>query len=273
VFADALGGRSNRVRIGWEPPFGGLLEAEYRMLVNDSYYSAIPYRHENLGSLSYARPWKEYAVGAEIDVGRDVFGGSFTRFAGFLRYGDALRSGHPESADEAFGGERAQGSELYVNAGVSANRIQEDYTPVQPRLTTPSASGAHLGIGARRQVSEHQDLGVAIEADDLRGRSLVSVRALDYRYRFDWPLALDLFVGASRYSLQTPAFGWYFGVGPQWRNVLPGWDLEVNYRYGIKISRVRSLPWEPQAGTLQGGYRPDAFYNVYLWTLGVSRKF
>ncbi|HEX4649595.1 MAG TPA: capsule assembly Wzi family protein, partial [Steroidobacteraceae bacterium] len=47
LFGDAVGGRSNMVRIGWEPPFGGLLEAEYRMLVNDSYYSAIPYRHEN----------------------------------------------------------------------------------------------------------------------------------------------------------------------------------------------------------------------------------
>ncbi len=268
VFGDAVGGRSNMVRVGWEPPFGGLLEAQYRMLVNDSYYSAIPYRHENLGSLSYAHPWKEYAVGAEIDVGRDVFGGRFTRFAGFLRYGDALRTGYPESGDESFGGERAEGSELYVAAGVSANRIQEDVTALQPRVTTPTASGAHLGIGARRRVSEHQDLGVGIEADDVRGRSLVSVRVLDYRYRFDGPLALNFFAGASRYSLNTPAFGWYLGAGPQWRNFLPGWDLEVDYRYGVKISRQRSLPTDPQ-----GGYRPDAFYNVYLWTLAVSRKF
>jgi hypothetical protein len=272
VFGDAVGGRSNMVRIGFEPPFGGLLEAEYRMLVNDSYYSAIAYRHGNLGSLSYAHPWKEYAVGAEIDVGRDLLGGRFTRFAGFLRYGDALRTGYPESMDESFGAERAEGSELYVDAGVASNRTQEDYTALQPRVTT-TASGAHLGVGARRQVSEHQDLGVGIEADDVRGHSLVSVRALDYRYRFDFPLAVNFFFGASRYSLQTPAFGWYAGVGPQWRNVLPGWDLTVNYRYGIKISRLRALPWEPQAGTPQGGYRPDAFYNIYLWTVGVSRKF
>src|SRR5213082_2463467 len=35
VFGDAVGGRSNMLRVGFEPPFGGLLEAEYRMLVND----------------------------------------------------------------------------------------------------------------------------------------------------------------------------------------------------------------------------------------------
>jgi len=268
VFGDAVGGRSNMLRVGFEPPFGGLLEAEYRMLVNDSYYSAIPYRHENMGSLSYSHPWREYAVGAEVEVGRDVFGGSFTRVAAFLRYGDALRSGYADSLDESFAAERAEGSELYVDAGVTTNRVQQDVLSLQPRTTTPSSSGAHLGVGARRQVSEHQDLGVALEADDVRGRSLFSVRALDYRYRFDGPLALDVFLGAARYSLNTPAYGWYLGAGPQWRNVLPGWDLEVNYRYGVKISRLRTLSTEPQ-----GGYRPDAFYNVYLLSLGVSRRF
>jgi hypothetical protein len=270
AFGDAVGGRSNMLCVGWEPPFGGRLEAEYRMLVNDSYYSAIPYRHENTGSLSYSYPWREYAVGVEVDAGRDVFGGSFTRVAGFLRYGDALRSGNAESLDESPGAERADGSELYLDVGVSSNRIQQDVASTLPRTTTPAASGAHIGIGARRQVSEHQDLGVAIEADDIRGRSLFSVRALDYRYRFDSPLALNLFFGASRYSLNTPAYGWYFGAGPQWRNVLPGWDLEVNYKYGVKISRLRVSPTDPNP---PGDYRPDAFYNVYLWTLGVSRRF
>ena len=275
LFGDAVGGRSNMVRIGWEPPFGGRLEAEYRMLVNDSFYSAMAYRHENLGAISYAHPWREYAVGAEVDVGRDVFGGRFTRLAGFLRYGDALSTGAAELRDESFDAERADGSELYVDAGMSSNRTQEDYTNLPgSRVETPRASGAHLGLGARRQVSEHQDLGVAIEADDVRGHSLVSVRALDYRYRFGSPLAVDCFIGASRYSLQTPAFGWYVGAGPQWRDLLPGWDLELTYRYGVKISRVRSLPWEPQAGSPPNPiYRPDAFYNVFLWTLGVSRKF
>ena len=61
-------------------------------------------------------------VGVEVDAGRDVFGGSFTRVAGFLRYGDALRSGYAESLDESFAAERAEGSELYVDAGVTTSR-------------------------------------------------------------------------------------------------------------------------------------------------------
>src|SRR4029079_19060523 len=59
---DAVGGRSDMLRIGWEPPFGVLLEAQYRVLINDPYYSAIPYHHFNVGSLSYAYPWKGWAI-------------------------------------------------------------------------------------------------------------------------------------------------------------------------------------------------------------------
>ena len=267
-FGDAVGGRSNMLRVGWEPQFGGLLAVQYRMLVNDSYYSAIPYRHENMGSVTYSYPWREYAVGAQIDAGRDVFGGHFTRLTGFLRYGDALRTAYPESADDSFDARRGAGAEVFVDAGVTANKILEDITVVQPRFTTSTSYGPHFAIGARRAVSEHQDLGVSVEADDIRGRSLVSVRALDYRYRFNGPLALNFFAGASRYSLGTPAFGWYLGAGPQWRNILPGWDIGLDYRYGVKIARLRVLPTDPQ-----GGYRPDAFYDIYMGTLYISRKF
>src|SRR5437764_112662 len=177
LFGDAVGGRSNMLRIGFEPPFGGLLEAEYRMLVNDSYYSAIPYRHENLGSLSYSHPWREYAVGVEVDAGRDVFGGSFTRVAGFLRYGDALRSGYAESLDESFAAERAEGSELYVDAGVTTNRVQQDVLSLQPRTTTPSSSGAHPGVGARRRRPCAQRPGTAADAERAAAHHLEELRA------------------------------------------------------------------------------------------------
>jgi hypothetical protein len=266
-FGDAVGGRSTMLRIGWEPPFGGLWEAQYRTLINDSYYSAVPYHHMNMGSLSYAYPLKDWAVGAQVDVGQDVYGGRFTRLSGFLRYGQALRSG-ADAADGAFAGQREEGSELFVDAGVTANNVNVDVLATEPRYTTSTAYGAHVGIGARRQASAHQDLGVEIEADDIQGLSLLSVRALDYRYRFDGPLALNLFAGAARYALGTPAMGLYFGAGLQWRNILPKWDLGLDYRYGDKVSRLRVLPSDPQ-----GGYRPDSFYNISMLTLYVARKF
>jgi hypothetical protein len=268
VFGDAVGGRSSLLRMGWEPSFGGRLEAEYRMLINDSYYSQIAYRHENMGSVSYSYPWKGYAVGAELDVGRDVFGGHFTRIAGFMRYGDALPRGDADSTDSSFNAPHADGAEFYVDAGVTGNRILEDIIVVQPRFDTPIAYGPHFGVGARRQASQHQDLGVGLEVDDIQGRSLVSARMIDYRYRFNSPLALDLYAGASRYSLGTPAFGWYLGGGPQWRNVLPGWDVGFDFRYGVKVARQRVLPTDPQ-----GGYRPDSFYDIYMGTLYIARKF
>ena len=267
VFGDAVGGQSNMLRVGWEPRLGGLLEAQFRSLANDSFYSAIAYRHAYTSSLTYSHPWKDYVLGTEIDYGRDVYGATYTRLAAFLRYGDALHSdsdspeeyGEPSSPDHA---------EIFVDAGVVANRVLADITTITPRVESGTSYGPHVALGARRAVSEHQDLGVAVEADDIQGLSLVSARILDYRYRFGGPLALNLFGGAARYAKATPAYGFYFGAGLQWRNIVRHWDLGIDYRYGAKVDRLRYLPNEPQ-----GGYRPDAYYDFSMATLYVSRKF
>jgi len=265
-FGDAIGGQTNMLRVGWEPWFGGLLQAQLRTLTNAT-YSTVPYHHEVTESLSYSHPWRQYAVGAEIDAGRDVFGGHYTRLAGFLRYGDALSSS-AEYGDRAFTPKRADGSELFVDVGGSANRVQVDLTSVTPKYDAPTELEPHLGVGARRKVSEHQDLGVRLEADDVRNHTLLSVRALDYRYRFNGPIAVGIFLGAARYALDTPAYGWYLGGGAQWREVLPGWDVGVDYRMGVQLARQRSLATDPQ-----GGYRPDAFYSLDSISFYVSRKF
>jgi len=267
VFGDPVGGQSNMLRIGWEPQFGGLLEAQFRSLTNDSFYSAIAYHHAYTGSLTYSYPWRDYVLGTEIAYGRDVYGASYTRVAGFLRYGDALQSGI-DSADEGSGTSRDTNAEIFVDAGVVANRVIASITSDTPRVESGTAYGPHVALGARRAVSEHQDLGVAVEVDDIQGLSLVSARLLDYRYRFAGPLALNVFAGAARYATPTPAYGFYFGIGPQWRNILPHWDLGIDYRYASKVDRVRNLPSDPQ-----GGYRPDAYYDISMVTFYVSRKF
>ena len=68
------------------------------------------------------------------------------------------------------------------------------------------------------------------------------MRLLDYRYRFNGPLALNLFLGAARYPEYPPAFGFYFGGGLQWRNILPHWDVGIDYRYASKVDRVNPPP-------------------------------
>lgn len=275
LFADAVGGQSNMLRLGWEPEIGGLLEAQLRSLVNNSFYSSIAYRHEYMGSLTYSYPWRGYVLGTEFDYGRDVFGERYTRLAGFLRYGDALHSesdyaddsGDAEDSEEA---ERSKHVEIFVDAGVVANRVVSDITTTTPRVESGTDYGPHVAVGARRAFSDHQDFGVAVEADDIQGRSLVGARILDYRYRFDGPVALNLFGGAARYGTATPAYGFYFGGGAQWRNIVPHWDLGIEYRYGVKLDRLRVLPSDPPASI---GYRPDAYYDISMATLYVSRKF
>src|SRR5262249_41953095 len=115
----------------------------------------------------------------------------------------------------------------------------------------PFNSGAHLALGARREVSEHSDLGARLELEDLNGRSLAGVRLIDYRYRFSGPLALGAFVGAARYALATPAYGFYLGAGLEWRR-----EAGVEARYYDSIARDRVLPSDPHTT------RPDSFYDV-----------
>ncbi len=266
-FGDAVGGQSNMLRVGWEPQFGGRFEAQVRSLTNDSYYSAVAYKHAYTSSLVYSHPWKDYVLGTEVDYGRDVYGATYTRFAGFLRYGDALHS-DSDSSDEATYGSRPEHAEIFLEAGAVANRVTADITSNTPRIDSGTSYGPHMALGARRAVSEHSDLGVAVEADDIQGLSLISARIFDYRYRYNGPLALNIFAGAARYATATPATGFYFGAGLQWRNILPHWDLGIDYRYADKVDRIRSLPSDPQ-----GGYRPDAYYDISMLTLYVARKF
>jgi hypothetical protein len=266
-FGDAVGGHSNMLRIGFEPLFTGRLELTLRTLQNDSYYSAVPYTRMYMGTLMYSYPLKDYLVGSQIDYGRDVFGQHYTRVGAFLRFGNALH-GEGGQADEGGSYTRPDGAEFHVDAGAAASRIVADITSNTPRIYSGTGYGPHLSVGARRAVSEHQDLGAALEGDDVHGHSLFSARIIDYRYRIGNAAALNLFLGAARYAAATPAYGFYYGAGLQWRDVLPKWDVGADFRYASKVDRVRSLPSDPQ-----GGYRPDAYYDISLVTLYVSRKF
>ncbi len=270
VFGDAVGGRSDLLRVGWEPAFGGRWEGQLRALVNDSDYSAFAYRHEYMGSLSYSHPWRDYLIGAEIDEGRDVFGRSYTRLAGFLRYGDALHMerSSESTADKPLGLQRPNGSELFVDFGANASRVNIDPNGILPRYTPHIDAAPHMGVGARREVSRHQDLGVRIEVDEVNHRAFYNVRLIDYRYRFNSPVALNFFAGGARYNTTSSAYGFTFGTGAQWRNLLPGWDLGADYLYGIKVARLRLLPNDIHDGT-----RPDAFYDIDRVSLYLSRKF
>ncbi|HEV7136274.1 MAG TPA: capsule assembly Wzi family protein [Steroidobacteraceae bacterium] len=271
TLADYVGGQSNMVRIGWTPSFGGYLQLQLRALANEAQtvYASYPYNNEYLGSLSYSYPWQGYDIGAEVAGGRDVFGTHYLRLEGYLRDGGALLRGG-DSGSAAFAGKRPAGDALFVETGVNYYRVlvyrppvTSDYAPI--RYYTPWAGSPHLAIGARRRVSAHQDIGAALDADSISGRLLLGVRMVDYRYRFGWPLAFHAFVGGARYSLATPAYGLYLGAGLQWRHVLPGWDVGLDYRSVVSAQRLVDLPTEPATR--------ESYHSIDSFTLYLSHDF
>jgi hypothetical protein len=176
-----------------------------------------------------------------------------------------LHSGNNDEEEDYGPAARPEGTEVHLDVGAVASSALTRVTPDTPRVSTGVGFGPHLTLGARRAVSEHQDLGAALEADDVHGVSLLSARMVDYRYRFDNPLALNLFLGAARYVALTPAYRFYYRAGLQWRNVLPHWDVGIDFRYASKVDRVNPPP--PPEG------QPYGYHDITLGTLYVSRKF
>jgi hypothetical protein len=278
-FGDGVGARSQMVRIGWTPPFGGYLEEQVRMLQNQNYSYVLapalfgqppPYTHYWQFMARYSRPWKDLTVGAEVDAGRDVFDKSFSRISAFVRYGGDARTRDDGVEDEETERSDADshGVEIFVDAGANANQVKINLEPSLPVETTKIEFGPHIAFGARRAVSANNDLGVRIEIDgDVDGHNLIGARFLDYRYRFGDHFALGAFVGVDRYNLATPAYSLYGGVGAQWRNILPKWDVGTDFRYAQNVARNHVLPTDIQ------GVRPDSFYKIESQTLYITRRF
>jgi hypothetical protein len=280
VFNDGVGARSAMLRLGWEPPFGGYLEERVRTLVNQDYYGGdsrvyvadippYPYHHYYDFTIRYSRPWKDITVGGEVFAGRDISGQSFSRLSGFVRYGGDSRTRDDDSMDEDSyaGGPAERRAELFVDAGVNVNKVQINLEPNLPETTTSVNFGPHFGAGVRRAVTANNDLGVRLELDQVDDHLLIGVRAIDYRYRFTDAFALGAFIGVDRYNLATPAYSIYYGLGAQWRNVLPKWDLGLDLRHGQNIARDHVLASDPQ------GDRPDSFYKIDSAVLYISRRF
>jgi hypothetical protein len=258
------------LRLGWEPPFGGYLEERVRTLVNQN-YGDYPYHHYLDFTVRYSRPWNDITVGGEVLAGRDVFGKSFSRLSGFVRYGGTQHtrdySSEDDSTDDDPTPDGPVGTELFVDAGANANRVITNVDIGVPVTTSKVMFGPHFAIGARRAVSDNNDLGIRLEDDQVDGHNLLGVRPVDYRYRFGDTFALGLFAGVNRYNVATPAYSLYAGIGGQWRNVLPKWDLGLDLRYAQNIARNHVLPTDQQ------GVRPDTFYKIESVVGYISRRF
>ena len=285
IFGDGVGARSQMLRIGWTPPFGGYLEERIRSVANQTYFGgdarsytgapAFPYHRYYDASITYSRPWNDLTVGGEVLAGRDVFGKAFARLSGFVRYGGDKRTRDDGAEDAADDEDERQGrhaiehggAEIFVDAGVNANKVRTDLQQGIPITTTKLNFGPHFGLGARRAVTDYGDLGVRVELDQVDDHLLIGLRPLDWRYRFTDHFAMSAFGGVARYNVQTPATSMYAGLGAQWRDVLPSWDLNVDFRYAQNVARDHVLASDPI------GARPDTFYKIESLTFYISRHF
>jgi Capsule assembly protein Wzi len=264
-FGDAVGGRSQMLRVGAQMDSGDYWQATYRTLQNQP-YSPIAYRHLHELGINYSTSLRGYAVGAEVAAGRDVFGDSFARIAATLDLAGASRRTTDMTTASA---DPESDTDVFVDVGTNTSRVYQILTFTQPSEWTATQTNYHFGVGARRPVSQRSALGARLEIDRVAGNSLISVRMLDYRYKLTNKVALSAFFGAGRYEYGIPTYGYYSGVGAQWMNVLPKWDLGMDVRHHEKLSRDRLLPNDPP----YTNERPRIHFDVNGVALYLSRHF
>jgi hypothetical protein len=119
-------------------------------------------------------------------------------------------------------------------------------------------------------VLTHTDIGVRAELDDLHGGLMVGLRFIDVRYRLGHHLAVGGFGGFSRYSGPTPAQGYSYGFGLQWRSLWKGWDLSVDERYFQALQRDKVLLSD--RGAFANG-DPVEWYTGQATTLSIAHAF
>lgn len=248
VFGDAIGGSSQSLRAGWRSPSGRYWQATYRTMSLDEAWRRgegdVGYDTLHTLRLDVAMDVRGFAVEAGIQVGQDVFGDSFARLAASV---DLAQPG-PGGSRGGYGGNSepdSDSTQVFVDLGASYGSLKKIFGVDIPNERTDSEVSPHIAIGARRSVSQRSDFGVRMEFDRFDGESLLSLRALDYRFRWNARLALSGFAGAGRYDFGLPSYGYYFGVGVQLMNVLPGWDLSLDARHHDKLGRDKTLPDDP----------------------------
>lgn len=268
-FGEAIGGRSFMVRAARRLRSGAYLQATYRNLAFDPDWvrfdqTPVSYRQMQMLGLTYSTSWQERPVDAELTVGRDVFGESFARLGLAFDFVQATRAG----GYSALSADGDSTTEVFVDVGAQRSQVREIMLDLGPNESTDPAEAYHAAVGARRAVARRHDVGVRLEVDRIEGRSLLSVRAVDYRYRFHRKAAIGAFFGAARYDLGPAAYGYYMGAGLQYLDVLPGWDLGLDFRLHEKLTRDKVLATDPPL-TLQ---LPRRALDITGASLYLSRK-
>lgn len=269
-FGDAIGGQSHMLRAGWRSGSGQYWQAMYRTSKHDPAWRrdespALQYEQAHALTLNMATTLLGRAVTAELQAGRDAFGDSFTRLSASVDIADtrtaAWRSYETASTADP-------DTEMFLDFGANYSNVLKILAVGIDNLRTDSQANMHMGVGARRKVADRSDFGVRLEADRVDGYNLLSLRAIDYRFRWTRKFALNGFFGVGRYDFGLPAYGYYWGAGVQYRDVLPKWDLSLDWRHHEKLGRDKTLPGDPPSSP----ERTRLFFDVDGIAFYVSRR-
>jgi hypothetical protein len=268
---DYVGGQSHSLQLGWDRDNGIRYTLQYRTAQNASYTAGNYHRAHQL-QLGMSGPWHNQELGFTLEAGVDPYGRGFGRLAATLWVnGDAsnapLRLNQSNDSADGKATARANGVERFVDAGVATGtlRYEQDFENIPTQNTQLTA--LHVGVGVRRPAGAHSDVGMRAEVERINGASMLELRAIDYRYRFGAHAAVNVFYGFARYDVRTPAHGHYAGAGAQWRDILPGWDLNLEARYLDRIVRKKITPGEV---TIEW---PNEFWSMLGTGVSLSRRF
>ncbi len=272
-FNDRVGGRSNVLQLGLRTDGGDYWQTTYRTMgfVSSVGYQSVPevpYEHLQELSVRYSTSWKAHDVAAELTLGRDAFGEKIGRFGVSIDLAKG-QSGFRDATAYRQPGVAGDQTEFFVDLGINRSRVFKIISAEIPNQWTDMRSDYHLGLGARRAVGNRSSLGVRLELDRVDSHSLLSLRALDYQFRLTRSLAANAFFGVGRYDYGAPAFGWYGGLGVQYMDVLPKWDVGVDWRRYDKLSRNRVLTSDPP----NNYERPRMHFDINGQSLYISRRF
>ena len=95
----------------------------------------------------------------------------------------------------------------------------------------------------------------------------IAIARLDYRRHISERLAFNVFVGAARFDLGTPAYGYYYGAGFQFKQLVSTWDLSIDLRIADEVARDNLLPSDPQGGM------SDNFRDIFGISFYLTRRF
>ena len=269
LFGDAIGGNSEMVSVGWQRRADQYFRLTYRTVTFDERWAigepVFDYDRGHALGVHFATNWREFPLEFELLGGRDTFGESFARISASMDFVSQARI-RTDVGDS--NGSRG-GTEFFLDVGANQSKtlkILEIGTPSEPSART---TGAHIAFGARRSVSKRGELGAQIELDDVDGDQLLSLRAVDYRYRIMDKVALGGFFGFARYDYGLATNGYYWGLGLQLRDILPKWDIGVDMRHYETLNRDKTLPTDPVPSAET---HPRLYIDMDAMTFYVTRR-